>query len=113
MDVITIIRQCNERTIMERLYWKFDWDEEKNQININKHGVSFEQAQYVFFDENAIVEYDDEHSEDEDRFVIIGADIDFKILMVCHCFRENDEVIRIISARKATANEQSQYRRGI
>ena len=96
---------------MERLDWKFDWDENKNESNIKKHGISFEQAQFVFFDENAIVEYDDEHSEGEDRFVIIGADIDFKILMVCHCFRRNDEIIRILSARKATPNEQGQYRR--
>ena len=96
---------------MERFNRNFDWDEDKNQSNIKKHGVSFEQAQYVFFDENAIVEYDDEHSVDEDRFVIIGTDLDFKILMVCHCIRKNDEIIRIISARKATQNEQMQYRR--
>jgi len=96
---------------MEHLDWRFDWDEDKNQINIQKHGISFERAQYVFFDENAIVEYDDEHSMYEDRFVIIGADIEFKILMVCHCYRENNEIIRIISARKATPNERSQYRR--
>ena len=96
---------------MKRLDSKFSWDEEKNKENIKKHGISFEQAQYVFFDENAIVEYDDEHSKDEDRFVIIGSDMEFKILMVCHCYRENSKIIRIISARKATRNEQNQYRR--
>ncbi|GHS97086.1 hypothetical protein AGMMS50276_16550 [Synergistales bacterium] len=88
---------------------KFEWDENKNKINIAKHGVSFKEAQYVFYDENAIFIYDDEHSADEERFIIIGADNIFRILMVCHCYSENSGIIRIISARKATENETKQY----
>ncbi|GHU74253.1 hypothetical protein FACS1894188_01930 [Clostridia bacterium] len=88
---------------------KFEWDENKNKINITKHEVSFDEAQYVFYDEDAIVIYDEEHSDDEERFVIIGADNTFRILMVCHCYRGNDGTIRIISARKATKNETKQY----
>ncbi|MDR0937422.1 MAG: BrnT family toxin [Oscillospiraceae bacterium] len=88
---------------------KFEWDEAKNKTNIIKHGIPFETAQYVFYDENAIVVYDEEHSDDEERFAIIGADNIYRILMVCHCYRENDSIIRIISARKATNNEIEQY----
>jgi len=84
----------------------FDWDERKNSANQKKHGVSFEEAQSVFFDEAAI-EYDDpEHSRDEDRFILIGRSYQLRMLVVCHCFRQSASVIRIISARKATRRER-------
>lgn len=90
---------------------KFIWDEEKFKSNILKHGVSFIEATTVFEDENAIYGYDEEHSEDEDRFVVIGLSSEMKMLMVCHCYRNCDEVVRIISARKANSKEKAQYRR--
>ncbi len=86
----------------------FEWDEEKNQINIRKHGISFELAQSVFFDDAALLFDDPEHSMDEDRFLIIGYARDVQIYIVSHCYRDND-VIRIISARKATSNEKQVY----
>lgn len=84
---------------------RFEWDKAKNEGNIKKHGVDFNDAKSVFYDENAKIIDDPDHSELEDRFVIIGMDYKFRILLVCHCFRDEDEVIRIISARKATKNE--------
>jgi uncharacterized DUF497 family protein len=90
-------------------YLKFIWDENKNKKNIISHNVSFEEAQTVFYDPNAKVIFDPDHSEKEDRFIILGLSKSLKILVVCHCYRENGEVIRIISARKATTNERKQY----
>lgn len=87
----------------------FEWDGRKNVINKKKHGVSFEEAQTVFLDENALLIHDPDHSREEDRFVILGLSAKFRILLVCHCYRKNDEVIRIISARKATRKEEKQY----
>ena len=87
----------------------FEWDLEKAEINLKKHEVSFEEAKTVFYDPNALLIADPEHSEDEDRFIILGISNNSKVLIVCHCYRENDEVIRIISARKATTNEKKQY----
>ena len=85
---------------------RFEWDERKNTANKKKHGVSFEEAQTVFFDENAI-EYDDpEHSDEEDRFILVGRSYQLRVLVVCHCFRRSASVIRIISARKATRRER-------
>ncbi len=85
---------------------QFEWDERKNTANKKKHGVSFEEAQSVFFDEDAI-EYDDpEHSHDEDRFILVGRSYQLRVLVVCHCFRRSESVIRIISARKATRRER-------
>jgi uncharacterized DUF497 family protein len=93
---------------------KFEWDKEKNRINKIRHGVSFEDAETVFDDEYAVIIYDDYHSAAEERFVIIGEDIMFRELTVCHCYRGyNDEIIRIISARKATKTEISMYKGGI
>lgn len=89
---------------------KFEWDETKNCSNQKKHGVSFEEAQTVFFDDRAIEFYDDEHSEWEDRFLMLGYSFKLRMLMVCYCHRENDSQIRIISARKATNNEKKFYR---
>jgi uncharacterized DUF497 family protein len=88
---------------------RFEWDEQKNLANIAKHQVSFEEAQTVFSDISARVIADPDHSDDEDRFVIMGISSKLRVLVVCHCYRKNDEVIRIISARKATKNEVSNY----
>jgi len=88
----------------------FDWDNNKNVININKHGISFKEAATVFSDINAVEIDDVEHSQDEDRFLIIGRSRKLRLLVVCHCYRENDTVIRIISARKAASEEIELYR---
>lgn len=88
---------------------QFVWDEKKNAANITKHGVSFTEAQTVFFDHNARLIHDPEHSEDEERFILIGISEKLRILVVIHCYREANELIRIISARKATINERKQY----
>ena len=87
----------------------FIWDERKNAINKRKHGVSFEEAESVFYDENALLISDPEHSGIEDRFLLLGCSSSAKILVVSHCFRENDKMIRIISAMKADKNERKQY----
>lgn len=92
---------------MEEL--EFDWDEIKNEANKKKHGVSFEEAQSVFYDVEALLILDPEHSQEEDRFIILGFSDRARLLIVCHCYRESDTVIRIISARKATKNEAKQY----
>ncbi len=83
----------------------------KADFNLRKHEVSFEEATTVFYDDFARVIYDPDHSEDEDRFIIIGMSNTTRLLIVAHCYRENDEVIRIISARKAEKPEAAQYRR--
>jgi len=87
----------------------FDWDEEKNRKNVKKHKVSFEEAVTVFYDENAIVFDDPDHSKDENRFLIIGESMTDKLLIVSHCYRDNDNVIRIISARPAVKKEKAYY----
>lgn len=91
----------------------FDWDENKNAINIVKHGISFKEASTVFFDERALIFDDPEHSEQEERFLILGISEDANLCIVCHCYRESDTVIRLISARKATKKEGEIYVRGI
>lgn len=88
---------------------KFAWDEEKDKLNRRKHGVSFEEARTVFYDENAIRFPDPDHSRDEDRFLMLGVGYKLRVLLVCHCFREDDSIIRIISARKATRKEIERY----
>lgn len=88
---------------------EFEWDDNKAQINIEKHGVTFEEASTVFADENAILFDDPEHSEVEERFMLLGISGQAKMLIVCHCYRGDDNIIRIISARKATRNETTQY----
>ncbi len=89
---------------------RFDWDQRKNLSNQAKHGVSFEEARTAFYDEYARVLADPDHSEEEDRFILLGLSIALRLLIVCHCYRESDEVIRIISARKATRREQNEYK---
>ncbi|MBQ4566678.1 MAG: BrnT family toxin [Desulfovibrio sp.] len=88
---------------------QFVWDIAKANANKLKHGVSFEEAQAVFQDSYALRIFDPDHSDDEDRFILLGLSSASRILVVCHCYRENDEVIRIISARKATRRESSTY----
>jgi uncharacterized DUF497 family protein len=90
---------------------RFVWEPVKAEENLRKHGVSFDEAQSVFYDEYATEFYDDTHSEWEDRFLLLGLSSHLRLVMVCHCYRENDSVIRIISARKATTNEAKFYRR--
>ena len=90
----------------------FSWDEKKNKANQKKHNVSFEEAQSVFFDEDAIEYFDPDHSESEDRFIMLGLSAHLRVLVACHCCRENDSVIRIISARKATKKERQNYAGG-
>lgn len=88
---------------------RFDWDEQKAESNQQKHAVSFEEAQTVFYDENARLMYDPEHSLTEDRYILFGMSSSLRLIVVCHIYRENDELIRIISARKATKQERQQY----
>lgn len=90
----------------------FEWDDGKNTENQKKHGVSFEEAQSVFFDEHAVQFFDDSHSSSEDRFLVLGMSSHFRLLLVAHAFRESDSAIRIISARKATRKEGQHYPRG-
>ena len=89
----------------------FEWDENKARINQEKHGVSFDEAKTVFDDAVALQKFDPDHSESEDRFIMLGMSAVLRILVVCHCYRADDETIRIISARKATRNECSTYER--
>lgn len=91
----------------------FKWDDNKAEINLEKHGVSFEEAQTVFYDEKALLIHYPDHSQSEDRFIILGFSIKLRILVVCHCYREDDSIIRIISARKASKKEQTQYSEAI
>lgn len=88
---------------------RFEWDPAKARQNERKHGVAFSEAQTVFFDEHALLIDDPDHSEREDRFLIVGVSLRRRILTVVHCYREQDDLIRIISARKATARERGDY----
>ncbi len=89
----------------------FVWDEKKNSLNQIKHKVSFEDAKTVFFDEHARLISDPEHSETEERFLLLGLSFQSRTLLVSHCYRENDSIVRIISARKANHHELQQYKR--
>ncbi len=88
---------------------RFEWDPRKSRSNKAKHGVSFEEARSAFLDENARVIPDPEHSDDEERFVLLGMSIRLRVVVVCHCYRRSDQVIRIISARRADPAERRQY----
>ena len=90
---------------------KFEWDLEKEKANFKKHGITFEQASYVFADPFALNMHDDEHSHEEDRWVLLGKSLNEVVLVVVHTFKENGgiEHVRIISARKATKNERQAY----
>ena len=87
----------------------FEWDASQASLNKKKHGISFDEAKTVFFDENAKVIHDPEHSDDEERFIILGLSVNVRMLVIIHCYRKNDSIIRLISARKATQNESMQY----
>ena len=88
----------------------FSWDDNKARINLIKHQISFAEAKTVFEDENARLIFDPDHSEDEERFILLGLSIKLKILIVVHCYRDEEQNIRIISARKSTKVEQTQYK---
>ena len=88
---------------------RFEWDKRKAVANERKHGVSFDEARSVFFDERARLIDDPEHSEDEERFILMGSSSSLRLLLVCHCYRSKANVIRIISARKATTRESKSY----
>ena len=90
---------------------KITWNRDKAELNLKKHKVSFDEAKSVFYDDNAIEFYDSKHSEVENRFLLLGLSEKFRLLLVSHCYKENDSTIRIISARKATKNEATHYRR--
>lgn len=89
---------------------RFEWDNRKNTQNQRKHGVSFEEAETVFLDDRALLLDDPNHSGREERFILLGLSAGLRMLVVCHCYRASSDVIRIISARKATAAEQATYR---
>ena len=88
---------------------RFEWDERKAAANAKMHGVSFDEARSVFFDERARLIDDPDHSADEERFILLGLSSTLRLLLVCHCYRSEGNVIRIVSARKATARESKSY----
>jgi len=88
---------------------EFEWDKKKDKANTKKHGVSFEEARTAFYDEYAIQFHDPEHSDDEDRFLLLGTSFKLNTLVVCHCFRQEETLVRIISARKADKDEEQVY----
>jgi len=88
---------------------EFEWSQAKARANLRKHGISFEEAKSVFYDEYARQFFDEDHSKDEERFLLLGKSNRSRILIVCHCERESGDIIRIISARKATAKERKFY----
>ncbi|WP_067515375.1 BrnT family toxin [Endozoicomonas ascidiicola] len=92
---------------------KFEWDKSKDLSNLKKHGISFEEAKSVFYDEYAIQYFDEENSGFEDRFLMVGLSHESRVLLVCHCERDSGQSIRIISARKATNNERKYYEGGL
>ncbi len=92
---------------------QFEWDEKKNQLNIKKHKISFEEAQTVFFDPLTKVAEDPLHPAREQRFLAVGHSASSRLLLVVHCYREKEELIRIISARKVTQSERKQYEDGL
>ena len=91
---------------------RFEWDPRKDAENQRKHGVSFDEAQSVFFDDEAREFFDPDHSEDEAIFLLVGRSYRLRVLLICHCFREREGVIRIISARRATKKERTAYSGG-
>ena len=94
-------------------YTEYQKNNNKNKINQKKHKISFEEAQSVFFDEEALIIDDPEHSLDEERFIILGLSKKANLLVVCHCYRKSDTIIRIISARKATVRETISYNKNL
>ncbi len=112
---IAPVRQAENR-VVRCLYYNyiiimttFEWNEAKNRVNQRKHGISFEEAQSVFFDDEALEFPDPDRSSDEDRFLLLGRSYRLRILVICHCIRVSESVMRIISARKATPSERRTY----
>ncbi len=89
--------------------FKFTWDERKNTSNQKKHGISFDEGILAFDDDNARLIPDPNHSGDEDRYILLGLCSKLRVLVVCHCYRQDGHSIRIISARKANKSETNQY----
>lgn len=87
----------------------FEWDDNKDKSNLKKHGVTFKEAQTAFYDEYAIQFFDPDHSEDEDRYILLGTSFKLRTIVVCHCYRKEETVVRIISARKADREEEQAY----
>ena len=92
---------------------RFEWDPGKATLNFKKHGVSFDEARTVFFDERARLIDDPDHSDGEDRFILLGLSSAMRVVLVCHCLRGEDQLIRIIYARKATPRESKSYAGGV
>ena len=92
-------------------YFQFVWDRNKSETNKKKHDISFEEAETAFYDEDGLFMHDPDHSRDEDRFILLAMSRRANLLVVIHCYRDNDEVVRIISARKAEKEEEFQYYR--
>ena len=90
---------------------RYEWDERKNRSNQRKHGVAFDEARTSFLDENARLVVDPDRSDDEDRFILVGLSIRLRLLVVSHCYRESERVVRILSARKADPSERRDYAR--
>lgn len=88
---------------------RFEWDPKKATANARKHGVGFDEARTVFYDESAIEFADPDHSSVEERFLMLGLSIRLRTLVVCHCYRESESVVRLISARKADRDEEKEY----
>jgi len=88
---------------------RFEWEPRKASANLKKHGVSFEEAKSVFYDESAKLISDPDHSEDEERFILLGLSHSLRMILVCHCYRNEGNVVRIISARKAMPKESNAY----
>ena len=88
---------------------RFEWDATKEKANRRKHGISFDEAQTVFFDEHAVQFFDPDRSEDEDRFILLGMSFKLRVIVVCHCFRESETVVRLFSARRADKGEEQEY----
>jgi len=82
---------------------RFEWEPRKAAVNLKKHGISFEEAKSVFYDESAKLISDPDHSEDQDRFILLGASDSLRVFLACHCYRSEGNVVRIIAARKATS----------
>jgi uncharacterized DUF497 family protein len=101
------VPDCNYNVCINAI--DFDWDPNKAAGNIRKHGISFEEASSAFYDERSRLIYDPDHSQDDDRYILLGVSEESRLLMVCHLYKENDRLIRIISARPATKDERRQY----
>lgn len=108
IDPIAKLGKCSYNVSMSPI--RFTWDPEKDRVNRLKHRVSFEEAKTVFLDDFATEFFDEDHAKEEERFLLLGMSQKSRLLLVCHCFREQDDVIRIISARKATRTESTYYR---